>query len=65
MKLGDVNAVANVAVKDLAVAKKFYAGTLGLEQVHDDGGEVAVYRSGNSLLNVYRSEYAARTRPRP
>jgi catechol 2,3-dioxygenase-like lactoylglutathione lyase family enzyme len=58
MKLGDVNAVANVAVKDLAVAKKFYAGTLGLEQVHDDAGEVAVYRSGSSLLNVYRSEFA-------
>jgi catechol 2,3-dioxygenase-like lactoylglutathione lyase family enzyme len=38
MKLGDVNAVANVAVKDLAVAKKFYAGTLGLEQVHAEDG---------------------------
>jgi catechol 2,3-dioxygenase-like lactoylglutathione lyase family enzyme len=58
MKLGDVNAVANVAVKDLAVAKMFYAGTLGLEQVHDEDGEVAVYRSGSSMLNVYRSEYA-------
>lgn len=58
MKLGDTNAVANVAVKDLAAAKQFYAGTLGLEQVHDQDGEVAVYRSGNSLLNVYRSEFA-------
>ena len=34
---------ANVAVKDLAVAKKFYEGTLGLTQVDAEGDEVIVY----------------------
>lgn len=56
--LGNRDAVANVAVKDLDVAKRFYADTLGLKQVEGDGEEVAVFKSGNSLLNVYRSQYA-------
>ena len=49
---------ATVAVKDLAEARKFYEGTLGLKQVAAEGDEVVVYRSGKSTLNVYRSEYA-------
>jgi catechol 2,3-dioxygenase-like lactoylglutathione lyase family enzyme len=56
--LGDKDAVANVAVKDLEPAKKFYAETLGLTQIHAEGEEVVVYRSGNSALNVYRSQFA-------
>ena len=52
------NAVANVAVKDIATAKKFYEGTLALEKVDEEGSEVVVFKSGDSLLNVYRSEYA-------
>jgi catechol 2,3-dioxygenase-like lactoylglutathione lyase family enzyme len=56
--LGNINAVANLAVKDLAVARRFYEGTLGLAQVDAEGDEVIVYRSGNSRINVYRSAYA-------
>jgi len=56
--LGDKDAVANLAVKNLDVAKKFYEGTLGLKQVHVEGGELLVYKSGNTTLNVYRSQYA-------
>jgi catechol 2,3-dioxygenase-like lactoylglutathione lyase family enzyme len=56
--LGNQDAVANVAVKNLDVAKKFYEGTLGLKQVHDEGGELVVYKSGNSVLNVYVSRFA-------
>jgi len=52
------DAVANVAVKDLDVAKKFYERALGLKQVHAEGGEAIVYRSGNTTLNVYRSRFA-------
>src|SRR5205085_866505 len=52
------DAVANVAVKNLDVAKKFYEGTLGLKPVHVEGGELIVYKSGNTTLNVYRSQYA-------
>jgi catechol 2,3-dioxygenase-like lactoylglutathione lyase family enzyme len=56
--LSSQDAVANVAVRDLEAAKRFYSRTLGLEQVHSEGDEVAVFKSGNSLLNVYRSKFA-------
>lgn len=56
--LGNINAVANLAVKDLAVARRFYEDTLGLSQVDAEGDEVIVYRSGNTRINVYRSQFA-------
>jgi catechol 2,3-dioxygenase-like lactoylglutathione lyase family enzyme len=56
--LGDKDAVANVAVKNLDVAKKFYEGTLGLKQLHVEGGELIVYKTGGSQLNVYISKFA-------
>ena len=56
--LSNKDAVANVAVKDLDVATKFYKNTLGLTPVHEEGKEVVVFRSGTSEINVYRSDYA-------
>ncbi|QND58377.1 VOC family protein [Mesorhizobium huakuii] len=56
--LQNSNATANLAVKDLARAKAFYEGTLGLKQVDDIGGELIVYKSGDTLINVYRSQFA-------
>ncbi len=56
--LGKTNATANIAVKDLAVARKFYEGTLGLTPAHEEGEEVIVYKSGDTLVNVYRSQFA-------
>jgi catechol 2,3-dioxygenase-like lactoylglutathione lyase family enzyme len=56
--LSTQDAVANIAVRNLAVAKDFYEGTLGLKQVGAEGSELLVFRSGNSLLNVYRSDFA-------
>jgi catechol 2,3-dioxygenase-like lactoylglutathione lyase family enzyme len=56
--LSTQDAVANVAVKDLDIATKFYQNTLGLTPVHREGEELVVFRSGHSSLNVYRSEYA-------
>ena len=56
--LGQTDAHANLAVRDLDVARRFYERTLGLAPVHEEGGELVVYKSGNSLLNVYRSDYA-------
>lgn len=56
--LGHIDAAANLAVKDLAVAQTFYEGTLGLTRVGSEGDELIVYRSGKTTLNVYRSEYA-------
>ena len=56
--LGNKKAVANVAVKDLDVAKDFYKNTLGLTPVHEQEKELVVFRSGTSEINVYRSDYA-------
>lgn len=56
--LADITAVANLAVKDLEAAKRFYSETLGLQEIGKQADELAVYRSGNSTLNVYRSEFA-------
>jgi extradiol dioxygenase family protein len=45
-------------VGDLEVAKKFYSDKLGLEQIGREGDEAVVYRTGESTLVVYRSEFA-------
>jgi catechol 2,3-dioxygenase-like lactoylglutathione lyase family enzyme len=56
--LGDKDAAANIAVKNLETAKKFYEDTLGLTQVGSEGQEVIVFKSGNSTVYVYQSQYA-------
>jgi len=56
--LGKTNATANIAVKDLPVARKFYEETLGLTQVDAEGDEVIVLKSGDTLINIYRSQFA-------
>ena len=56
--LGDKNAVANLAVRNLDSAKKFYVDTIGLKPIAGEGEEVVVFRSGDSTINVYRSDYA-------
>jgi catechol 2,3-dioxygenase-like lactoylglutathione lyase family enzyme len=56
--IADRDASANLAVKDLAAARNFYERTLGLTPVAEEGEEAVVYKSGNSTLNVYRSQYA-------
>jgi catechol 2,3-dioxygenase-like lactoylglutathione lyase family enzyme len=56
--LGDNDAMATIAVKDLAAARKFYEGTLGFKVVNTQGGEAVSYKSGKSQLLVYHSQYA-------
>lgn len=56
--LGKTNAAANIAVKHLPTARKFYEETLGLMQVDAEGDEVIVMKSGDTLINVYRSQFA-------
>jgi len=57
--LGDKTAVATIAVKDMETAKKFYEGVLGLtvDKV-DPGGGGNLYKSGNSNVLVYPSQFA-------
>ncbi len=56
--LGKANATPMIAVKDIDRAREFYEGTLGLETKASMGGEVLEVQSGNSMINVYRSEFA-------
>jgi catechol 2,3-dioxygenase-like lactoylglutathione lyase family enzyme len=56
--LNETNAVANIAVKNLERGRRFYQDTLGLAQVDTEGEEAIVFKSGNSTINVYRSQYA-------
>lgn len=56
--LQNETAIPTIAVKDLTRAKQFYQGTLGLTPVGGENNEVAVFKSGDSVINVYRSQYA-------
>ena len=56
--LGTRNVVANLAVKDLDRAKQFYTGTLGLKQVGSEAEDMLILKSGDSIVNVYKSEFA-------
>ena len=56
--LGDKNAVATIAVKDIDVAKKFYEGTLGLKPTPDQEPGTLSYQTGGATIFVYPSRYA-------
>lgn len=55
--LGDANAVATIAVKDLEAGKQFYGQTLGLELKEENKGGVS-FKSGNAEVFIYQSETA-------
>jgi catechol 2,3-dioxygenase-like lactoylglutathione lyase family enzyme len=56
--LGRADATPMIAVKDLDRARSFYEGTLGLKAKDEWGGEGATLKSGDTIINVYRSEFA-------
>lgn len=56
--LSNNNAAANIAVRDVNAARAFYQGILGLEEVSRVDDDVVVLKSGESVLVVYRSEFA-------
>ena len=55
--LGSKDAAATLAVSDLERARDFYEKTLGLTPMQDLEGAI-LYKSGNSVVLVYPSEYA-------
>jgi catechol 2,3-dioxygenase-like lactoylglutathione lyase family enzyme len=55
--LGGKDAAAVLAVSDLQRARDFYENTLGLEVIQETPGAI-FYRSGNSAVLVYPSEFA-------
>jgi catechol 2,3-dioxygenase-like lactoylglutathione lyase family enzyme len=56
--LSDKDAIATIAVKDMAAAGKFYGETLGMKKVDQGGDEGIGFQSGNSTIFVYRSQFA-------
>ena len=55
--LGKADATPMIAVKDLDRARRFYEETLGLK-AKDEWGEGFTLESGDTLINVYKSEFA-------
>jgi len=61
--LSDHSSSAIVAVTDLARARAFYGATLGLELADEGAAEgVLIYRTGDTRLVVYESDYAGTNR---
>lgn len=56
--LKDKSSSAIVAVSDIGKAKAFYRDTLGLQLLDDSMGDVLVFRTGDTSLVVYRSDFA-------
>jgi catechol 2,3-dioxygenase-like lactoylglutathione lyase family enzyme len=56
--LGNHDAAANIAVRNIAVARDFYEGNLGLVASRTEGEELVLYRCAHSTILVYRSAYA-------
>ena|SRR3989344_3289746 len=56
--LGDKTAFATIAVKDMDAAKKFYEDTLGLKAAGGEEGGGVLYKTGDSSLFVYESQFA-------
>ncbi|NIJ20963.1 catechol 2,3-dioxygenase-like lactoylglutathione lyase family enzyme [Sphingomonas naasensis] len=55
--LKDKTSAAIVACSDIDAAKRFYTETLGLPLAADHG-DVFTVTTGESLLNIYRSDFA-------
>ena len=56
--LGKADATPMIAVKDLDRARRFYEDKLGLETKDEWGGEGVTMKSGDTVISVYRSEFA-------
>ena len=56
--LADKNAMATIAVKNLAAARNFYQRTLGFSSPGIEGPGPVTLRSGNSTIVVYESQFA-------
>jgi len=56
--LGNKDAIATVAVKDIGTARRFYEDKLGLKPAHAEDHGVITYQTGGSSLVVYVSQFA-------
>jgi catechol 2,3-dioxygenase-like lactoylglutathione lyase family enzyme len=58
MLLGDIDAIATLAVKDLDKAKEFYEKTLGMRPAGDNEPGTIAYKCGAATILVYESKFA-------
>ena len=56
--IGTTDPTPMIAVKDLDRARAFYEETLGLRTIDTLGEEVVSMKSGDTRIDVYRSEFA-------
>jgi len=58
--LAHADAIAIVGVRDIDAAREFYGNVLDLleEESGQEEGGVLIFKSGNTRIQVYRSEYA-------
>ena len=56
--LTKAGATPMIAVKDIDRARKFYEETLGLDTKPAMEGEILEVRTGDTTINVYKSEFA-------
>ena len=56
--LRDTDVMATVAVKDMKRASDFYQGTLGLTPGQNEEGMAIAYKTGGSMILVYKSDFA-------
>lgn len=59
--LRDIDATAMIAVRDLEVARRFYADVLGFDVREDDAG-ILSFESGRTPVALYVSEFAGTNR---
>lgn len=52
------DAMVTIAVRDAAVAARFYEEILGLERFGPDDPDMRMYKSGSATILVYVSQYA-------
>src|ERR1044072_2568835 len=58
LMFNDANVKPMLPVSDLAAAERFYEKTLGLERVGGMPEVATTYKSGETMLNVCKSDYA-------
>ena len=60
--LKDTDATATIAVKNIAAAKKFYETVVGLTPMPEIEQGVQGFKSGNTSILVYESQFAGTNR---
>jgi catechol 2,3-dioxygenase-like lactoylglutathione lyase family enzyme len=60
--LGDNDATATIAVKDIEAARKFYESVVGLTPIPASEPGVLPFKTGNTSILVYQSQFAGTNR---